>query len=60
VDTADDEPPRLSFEFSLFGNDASRRGVSAVYELNPKWRVIGRVAEAGTFRGMLYYLIRFR
>lgn len=60
VDTADDEPPRLSFEFSLFGSDPSRRGVSAVYELNPKWRVIGKVGETGTFRGLLYYLIRFR
>lgn len=60
TDAADDEPPRLSFEFSLFGSDPSRRGVSAVYELNPKWRLIGRVGETGTFRGLLYYLIRFR
>ncbi len=60
LDTADDEPPRLSFEFSLFGSDPTRRGVSAVYELNPKWRVIGKVGETGTFRGLLYYLIRFR
>jgi len=56
----DAEPPRLSFELALFGNDPSRRSVSAVYELNPKWRVIGRVGESGTFRGLLYYLIRFR
>ena len=47
----DDEPPRLSFEFSVFGSDPSRRGVSAVYELNPRWRAIGRVGETGTFRG---------
>ena len=60
TDKADDEPPRLSFEFSLFGSDPSRRGVSAVYELNPKWRLIGRVGETGTFRGLLHYLIRFR
>ena len=56
----DDEPPRLSFEFSFFGSDPSRRGISAVYELNPKWRIIGRVGETGTFRGLLHYLIRFR
>jgi hypothetical protein len=56
----DDEPPRLSLEFSLFGSDPSRRGVSAIYELNPQWRVIGRVGETGTFRGLLHYLIRFR
>lgn len=56
----DEEPPRLSFEFSLFGGDATQRGVSAVYEFSPKWRAIGRVGEAGTFRGLLYYLIRFR
>jgi hypothetical protein len=56
----DAEPPRLSFEFALFGSDPSRRSLSAVYELNPKWRVIGRVGEAGTFRGLLHYLIRFR
>ena len=60
VDTSDDDPPRLSFEFSVFGSDPSRRGVSAVYELTPKWRAIGRVGETGTFRGLLHYLIRFR
>ena len=57
---ADEEPPRLSFEFSVFGSDPTRRGISAVYELNPQWRVIGRVGETGTFRGLLHYLIRFR
>jgi len=56
----DDEPPRLSFDFSVFGSDPARRGVSAIYELNPRWRVIGRVGETGTFRGLLHYLIRFR
>ena len=60
IDNADEEPPRLSFEFSFFGSDPTRRGVSAVYELNPKWRVIGRVGETGSFRGLLHYLIRFR
>jgi autotransporter translocation and assembly factor TamB len=56
----DDEPPRLTFDFSVFGTDPSRRGVSAIYELNPRWRIIGRVGETGTFRGLLHYLIRFR
>ena len=55
-----DEPPRLSFDFSVFGNDPERRGVSAIYELNPRWRAIGRVGETGSFRGLLHYLIRFR
>ncbi|MDB6071714.1 MAG: hypothetical protein JWL81_2885 [Verrucomicrobiales bacterium] len=56
----DDEPPRLSFDVSVFGSDPARRGVSAIYELNPRWRLIGKVAESGTFRGLLHYLIRFR
>ncbi len=56
----DDDPPKLSFDFSVFGSDPSRRGVSAIYELNPRWRIIGRVGETGTFRGLLHYLIRFR
>ena len=57
---ADDEPPRLSFDFSVFGSDPERRGVSAIYELSPRWRVVGRVGETGNFRGLLHYLIRFR
>lgn len=56
----DAEPPRLSFNFALFGSDASRNGVSAIYEINPRWRLIGRVGQAGTFRGLVHYLIRFR
>ena len=60
IETDDEDPPRLSFEFSFFGSDPERRGISAVYELNPKWRIIGRVGETGTFRGLLHYLIRFR
>lgn len=60
LDDDDDEPPRLSFDFSVFGSDPDRRGVSAIYELNPHWRLIGRVGETGTFRGLLHYLIRFR
>lgn len=56
----DDEPPRLSFDLSVFGSDPERRGVSAIYELSPRWRVIGKVGETGSFRGLLHYLIRFR
>ena len=56
----DDEPPRLTFELSGFSGDPKRRGVAAVYEFNPKWKAIGRVGDAGIFRGLLYYLIRFR
>ncbi len=54
------QPPKLSFELSGFGNDPSRRGVAAVYELTPKVKAIGRVGENGTFRGLLYYQIRFK
>ena len=56
----DKEPPKLSFELSGFGNDPSRRGVAAIYELTPKMKAIGRVGENGTFRGLLYYQIRFK
>ena len=60
LETDDEEPPRLTFDFSVFGSDPARRGVSAIYEVSPKWRVIGKVGESGSFRGLLYYLIRFR
>lgn len=56
----DDEPPRLTFDFSLVEGGRTGRNVSAIYELSPRWRTIGRVGESGTFRGLLYYLIRFR
>jgi hypothetical protein len=56
----DAEPPRFSLEFAWFGSDPTRRSLSAIYELSPEWRVIGRVGEVGTFRGLLHYLIRFR
>lgn len=52
------EPPRLTFELTGFGTNSG--GVSAVYEINKKVKAIGRVGQAGTFRGLLYYLIRFR
>ena len=56
----DAEPPRLSFELSGFGSAPNSKGVAAVYELNAKYKVIGRVGEDGNFRGLLYYLIRFK
>jgi hypothetical protein len=34
--------------------------VAAIYELTPKVKAIGRVGENGSFRGLLYYQIRFK
>lgn len=56
----DEEPPKLSFNFSLLNTGSSQRSVSAVYELSPKLQAVGTVGEKGTFRGLLYYLVRFR
>ncbi len=53
-------PPRISFELSGFGNDPSRRGVAAIYEITPKLKAIGRMQQDGRMRGMLYYQIRFK
>jgi autotransporter translocation and assembly factor TamB len=56
----DDEPPRLSFSFSLLNNAGSARSVSAVYEINDRLQAVGSISQTGSFRGLLYYLIRFR
>lgn len=56
----DDDPPRLSFSFSLLNNSGGTRSVSAVYEINSRLQAIGSISQAGSFRGLLYYLIRFR
>ena len=56
----DDEPPKLSFSFSMLNSGGSSRSVSAVYEVSPKVQAVGSVAENGGFRGLLYYLIRFK
>lgn len=56
----DDEPPKLSFNFSLLNAGSTRRSLTAIYEINPKVQAVGTVSEDGGFRGLLYYLIRFR
>ncbi|MCB1208590.1 MAG: translocation/assembly module TamB domain-containing protein [Verrucomicrobiales bacterium] len=56
----DEEPPKLSFNFSLLNASSTRRSLTAIYEINPKVQAVGTVSEDGGFRGLLYYLIRFR
>ncbi len=58
---ADDTPPRLSFNFSLLNSSSGQgRSFSAVYEINKNLQATGSMSQRGTFRGLLYYLIRFR
>lgn len=56
----DEEPPRLSFNFSLLNSGSTQRSVSAVYEVSPKVQAVGTISERGGFRGLLYYLIRLK
>jgi autotransporter translocation and assembly factor TamB len=55
----DDEPPKLTFSFSPLATGSSQRGVTATYELSPSLQAIGSVTDRG-FRGLFYYLVRFR
>jgi hypothetical protein len=56
-----DEPPRLSFSFSpLNSSSGNGRSFSAVYEINQHLQAVGSMSQRGSFRGLLYYLIRFR
>jgi autotransporter translocation and assembly factor TamB len=56
----DEEPPRLTFSFSPLSTGTSEPGVSASYEISDKLQATGAVTERGTFRGMLYYMVRLR
>ncbi|TLD72786.1 hypothetical protein FEM03_01570 [Phragmitibacter flavus] len=56
----DEEPPKLSFNFSPLSTGGSQRNVSATYELSPMFQAVGTISESGSFRGLLYYLVRFR
>jgi hypothetical protein len=56
----DAEPPRLSFSFSPLNSSGGSRSVSAVYEINKNLQAVGSFNQTGSFRGLLYYLIRFR
>ena len=55
-----DLAPRLSFSFSPLNNAGGGRSFSAVYEINRNLEAIGTVNQSGSFRGLLYWLIRFR
>jgi autotransporter translocation and assembly factor TamB len=56
-----DEPPRLSFSFSpLESGSGNGRSFSALYEINEHLQAVGSMSQRGSFRGLLYYLIRFR
>jgi hypothetical protein len=55
-----DRAPRLSFSFSPLNNAGGSRSISAVYEVGKNLEAIGTVNQSGSFRGLLYYLIRFR
>ncbi|MDB6003540.1 MAG: hypothetical protein JWR15_527, partial [Prosthecobacter sp.] len=56
----DEEPPRLTFKFSPLSTGTTQPGVTANYEISPKVQASGTVTERGTFRGMLYYMVRLR
>jgi hypothetical protein len=51
----DDDPPRLTFNFSPL-----TQGVTATYHINEHVQATGGTTERGTFRGMLYYMVRMR
>jgi len=56
-----DEPPRLSFSFSPLNSSSGQgRNFTAIYEINKHLQATGSVGQRGSFRGLLYYLIRFR
>jgi hypothetical protein len=55
-----EEAPRLSFSFNPLSTGTSQRSVTATYELSPKVQAVGTFSENGGFRGLLYYLVRFR
>lgn len=56
----EEEPPKLSFNFSPLSTGGAQRSVSATYELSPKLQATGTISESGSFRGLLHYLVRFR
>lgn len=60
VSKENDDPPRLTFSFSLLNNSSGTRSFSAIYEINNKLQAVGAMGQNGSFRGLLYYLIRFR
>ncbi|OYW28666.1 MAG: hypothetical protein B7Z47_05595 [Chthoniobacter sp. 12-60-6] len=56
----DEEPPRLTFKFSPLSTGTTQPGVTANYEITPNVQASGTVTERGTFRAMLYYMVRLR
>jgi autotransporter translocation and assembly factor TamB len=51
----DDDPPRFTFSLSPV-----TQGVSANYQISDRMQLTGETTERGTFRGMLYYMVRMR
>lgn len=60
VQRYDETPPKFSFSFNPLSTGSSQRGVTGTYEISPKVQFTGTVQENGGFRGLLYYMIRFR
>ncbi len=59
----DEEPPKLTFGVnpvaSSSGSGSSQSGVTATYELSPNTQISAEAGDRG-FRGLFYYLVRFR
>ncbi len=55
----DAEPDKLTFSVDPLGRNNSGPAVTAIYEINPRLQATGTVGGGG-FRGLLYYLVRFR
>lgn len=55
----DEEPSKLSFSFNPLSTGRSEPSVTATYEINPKLQASGTFG-GSSFRGLLYYLVRFR
>jgi autotransporter translocation and assembly factor TamB len=50
-----DDPPRLTFSLSPV-----TQGVTASYQISDRMQLTGETTDRGTFRGMLYYMVRLR
>ena len=56
----DDEPPKISVDFSALNVGSTQRSVTVTYELNKHLQAKGSMNADGSFRGLFYYLIRFK
>ena len=55
----DEEPSKLTFSFNPLSTGRTEPSVTATYEVNPNLQASGTFGGSG-FRGLLYYLVRFR